>query len=98
MTDLKTTLGQLRRPRLLVRAARHGLGEYRRDRDLARILHGRRPASPRHALAALVDCEAEIEAARQAGAAGYSPARHVDMLIAMMGEAMLIADRHGPAG
>lgn len=97
MTDPKTTLAAMRRPRLLVRAARHGLGDYRRERDLARVLHGRRPASPRQALAVLVDCEAEIEAARQAGAAGYSPARHVEMLIAMMGEALLIPDQAGPA-
>lgn len=98
MFDPKTSLSDLRRPRLLVRAARHGLGDYRRERDLARLLDGQRPASPHRALAALVDCEAEIEAARQAGAAGYSPARHVEMLIAMMGEALLIPDRAGPAG
>ena len=29
-----------RRPRLLMAAARHGLMEYRRDRDLPRLLRG----------------------------------------------------------
>jgi hypothetical protein len=33
MTDFSTILKDLRRPRLLIRAARHGLSDYRRDRE-----------------------------------------------------------------
>ena len=38
MTDFRIILANLRRPRLLMRAARIGLQDYRRDRDLRRIL------------------------------------------------------------
>ncbi len=38
MTDFHTVLANLRRPRLLIRAARFGLQDYRRDRDLRRLL------------------------------------------------------------
>ena len=34
MTDIRALLSDLRRPRLLIRAARFGLGDYRRDRLL----------------------------------------------------------------
>ena len=34
MTDFAAILANLRRPRLLIRAARFGLQDYRRDRDL----------------------------------------------------------------
>ena len=37
MTDFRIILANLRRPRLLIRAARFGLEDYRRDRDLSRL-------------------------------------------------------------
>jgi hypothetical protein len=37
MADIMGILSNLRRPRLLVRAARHGLQDYDRKRDLRRI-------------------------------------------------------------
>ena len=41
MTDLATILAALRRPKILIRAARAGVVDYRRERDLKRLL--RRP-------------------------------------------------------
>ena len=38
MTDFRKVLADLRRPRLLIRAARFGLTDYRRERDLRRIV------------------------------------------------------------
>ena len=46
MTDLRSLLASLQRPRLLIRAARHGLVDYRRDRDLRRLIGSCGAASP----------------------------------------------------
>ncbi len=37
MTDFRLLLAELRRPRLLIRAARYGMQDYRRERDLKRL-------------------------------------------------------------
>jgi hypothetical protein len=92
MTDCRTLLDSLRRPRLLMRAARFGLGEYRRERDLRRYVAG--PASPEDTVASLITVEARLEATRIAGDAGYSVARHIDVLIALLAEAQLLRRGH----
>ena len=81
MTDFRDLLKNLRRPRLLVQAARLGMADYRRERDLRRIAGT--PAAPDHAQAAL-------EQTRRAGDAGYDIARHVEVLIALMAEVRLL--------
>jgi hypothetical protein len=90
MSDLSTILANLRRPRLLVRAARHGMGDYRRDRDLRRLINAATPPSPESALKRLFDAEEQTEETRRNGDAGYSIARHIELLIAMMSEARLL--------
>jgi len=82
--DPQGALAGLSRPRLLVRAARFGLAEYRRERDLPRLLGEVRPAA---VLDELFTREAQAEADRAAGVAVYSPARHVELLIALIAEA-----------
>ena len=56
MTDLTAMLNALRRPKILIRAARAGVADYRRDRDLKRLVKAPRnlprsrrsaPCSPR---------------------------------------------------
>ena len=93
MHDFRTFLSQLRRPRLLVRAARHGLQDYRRDRDLARLIRTTANTRPEAALEALFETEEMLEATRRAGDANYSIARHIEVLIAMMAEARLLPHR-----
>ena len=93
MTDFKAVLATLRRPRLLIRAARHGLQDYRRDRDLSRLIGGVGPAHGAFALPRLIEAEAETEQDRTSGSATYSIVRHVELLIALMAEARL----SGPA-
>lgn len=80
-------LARLTRPRLLVRAARFGLAEYRRERDLRRLLGPDAPCGAPAAATALFEREAAAEAARSAGAVTYSPARHVELLVALIAEA-----------
>lgn len=77
----------LRRPKLLVSAARHGLCDYNRSRDLPRILL--LPRIPLGALDHLRDCETEMEERRQSGDPAYSCLRHVELLIALMAELRL---------
>jgi hypothetical protein len=96
MTDPFTRLAALRRPRLLLQAARHGLREYRRERRLRRLLPGTimpGTALPDEgaAVAPLLEVEAQLEEARRARDAGYSPARHVEVLIALVAEARALA-------
>jgi Family of unknown function (DUF6477) len=88
MTDIRTMLDSLRRPRLLMRAARFGLGEYRRDRDLRRFVAG--CASPEDNVSSLMSVEAGLEATRVSGDATYSVGRHIEVLIALLAEAQLL--------
>lgn len=97
MTDITTLLSALRRPRLLIRAARFGLNDYNRDRDLKRLMKVSRAPSPARALDGLIETEARMEATRKAGDASYSVARHVEILIALMSEARLLPRKNQSA-
>jgi hypothetical protein len=88
MSEIRTMLANLRRPRLLMHAARFGLGDYRRERDLRRLVNA--SASPEVTVPQLLCVERDLEARRLAGNAGYSPARHIDVLIALLAEAQLL--------
>jgi hypothetical protein len=93
MIDLMTLLRGLRRPALLIRAARIGQGDYVRRRDLARILRTSRLPASGAAVMALMEREAELDERRRSGAAGYTVAAHVEVLAALMAEARGLADR-----
>ena len=90
MLDVISMLQSIRRPPLLMRAARLGADDYRRDIHLPRLLgYG---VLPRHvqALLKLIELEAGMNDQRLSGNAGYSLAKHVDVLIAMLGEARVL--------
>lgn len=80
---------KMRRPALLIRAARHGMQDYNRSRDLQRLLPGRGVPAPEKAVEYLVDEERELEATRILGDASYSVLKHVRVMIALFGEAQL---------
>ncbi|MEO8243140.1 MAG: DUF6477 family protein, partial [bacterium] len=84
MSDFRTLLANLRRPQLLIRAARCGLTDYRRERDLRRLLHAQ--PTPDRAIRQLLSEEERMEAIRQSGEASYSVTRHIELLIALMAE------------
>ena len=88
MSDVRMMLANLRRPRLLMRAARFGLGDYRRERDLRRLVNT--SASPDLTVPQLLSVEQDLESCRLAGTASYSAARHIDVLIALLAEAQLL--------
>ncbi|MEL6449716.1 MAG: DUF6477 family protein [Pseudomonadota bacterium] len=90
MQDILSMLNTLRRPRLLMRAARIGAEDYRRDAHLPRLLgYGH---LPRHgaALMRLVEIEGELNAQRVGDDSSYSLLRHIDILIAIVGEARIL--------
>lgn len=95
---LADRLAALRRPRLLIRAARFGQAEYSRTRDLRRVLQIPAAPSPEAALHALIRTEQELETARRQGTAAYSLLRHIDVLIALMAEARLLPARGTATG
>ena len=88
LSDIRTSIENLSRPRLLIRAARFGLTEYRRDRDLRRLIETQ--VSPEAALTRLISVEDRMEATRRSGDASYSIARHIEVLIALMAEARVV--------
>jgi hypothetical protein len=89
MTDFRALLLNLRRPRLLIRAAHCGMADYRRDRDLRRLVGysgGTERCVPR-----LLAEEEKLEAYRVNGDAGYSISRHIEVLIALISEVRLLS-------
>ena len=90
MLDIHTRLAALKRPKLLARAARFGVDDYRRSLHLAKILQSDDLPRYAQAIMQLFDIENEMNTARQEGSGNYSYARHVDVLIAIAGEAKLM--------
>lgn len=93
MTDLLSLVSDLRRPKLLIRAARAGLCDYNRNRDLKRLMRLASPPSPDRAVKALLAEEERLEDTRREGNASYNLSRHIEILIAMMAEARLLPRR-----
>ncbi|CUH62530.1 hypothetical protein TG4357_00161 [Thalassovita gelatinovora] len=90
MTDQLDLLSHLRRPALLIRAARHGVTQYNRNLHLRRLLLTASLPTNGPALTLLMDIEDDLDHQRKEDRASYSCARHIEVLIAMMGEARLL--------
>lgn len=91
MTHPTIALARLRRPSLLIRAARHGVTDYDRDCVLPRVFDHNVPREANSVLPALIEAEAAIDRDRKDGLATYSIPRHIELLIALMGEARHLA-------
>lgn len=94
MQHFRNPLESLRRPRLLISAARFGLAEYDRTPVLRRLLGDSAPATGIWYLAELMRLEAVQNELRLARDAHYSIARHVELLVAVIAEHL--AMREGP--
>ena len=90
MSDLLQVFKALRRPKILVRAARIGVDLYRRDRDLKRVLKRSHLPKPGKGMAPLIALEQEMESTRKEGNTTYSIPRHVEVLVALMAEASFL--------
>lgn len=82
-------LQNLNRPQLLVDAARVWLPDFNRDSSMKRIFPGIVPPAPGRGFDALVEQETAIDQIRREGAASYSAARHIELLVALIVEARL---------
>lgn len=98
MLDLSGLIATLNRPRLLVSAARFGVDDYHREAHLPRLLGRPAPARNGEAVMHLLGVEAELDERRRLGTADYSPARHVGVLTALLGEARLLRAARRPEG
>lgn len=88
MLDVTTYLKTVRRPKLLMQAARINLARYQRERHLVHVL-GTRAAlrmGPRESLMYLIDEERDQNHQRHEKMAGYEISRHILVLTAMLGE------------
>lgn len=97
-TALRAHLAAIRRPGLLLRAACHGLTSYPRERMLRRLIGASEPMAPGAPCARLIAAEDAQEAARRANTPDYCPKTHVELLIALIAEARLLATTGAPAG
>ena len=89
MTTPQSLLQSLNRPKLLVRAAQVWLPEFNRTRSMRRIFPGVVPPPPGRGFEALWEQEKAIDQLRCEGAACYSAARHIEILVALIVEARL---------
>ena len=96
MQDIVSLVAKLRRPRLLTRAARHGLPHYRRGTHLSRLLQSPGPWRSGRAIMRLLELEAELDERRRLKDANYTPTRHVEVLIALLGEVELLKNAQRP--
>ncbi|MEM6408062.1 MAG: DUF6477 family protein [Pseudomonadota bacterium] len=90
MSQLDGFLATLRRPRLLVRAARHGISDYNRKRDLTRLTGQNPSKSTRAIVEGLIAQEEQLEETRRSGDAAYRPSKHIELLVALIAECRLL--------
>ena len=90
MQDILSMLSAIHRPRLLMRAARFGAEDYRREVHLPRLLgYGKLPRYGA-ALMQLMEMESALNAQRQGHDATYCLTRHIEVLIAIVAEARVM--------
>lgn len=90
MQDVLTTLRQLHRPNLLMRAARIGANDYRRAAQLPRLLGYGQTSGPAAAILKLLEIEDDLNTQRKTGESAYSVTRHIEVMIAIVGEARIL--------
>ena len=89
MLNTHQILSALRRPKILIRAARLGLSEYNRDADLRYIARTTKTPRVGEAIETLISQEKELETSRRDGDARYSVHQHIRVLTALLAEARL---------
>lgn len=91
MTNLIMRLENLRRPSLMIRAARAGAILFDRHRDLMRLGLSTCLSDPSECIGVLLRKEAELETARKLRSPSYELTRHIQVLIALIAEARLLS-------
>ena len=91
--DLITQLETAKRPRLLMRAARHGRHLYDCHRDLARIIPHHTSTAQSEIVKSLIMIEDTHEQKRRQNDAAYFVTDHVECLSALLAESFLLLQR-----
>lgn len=86
MEDIVTRAERLKRPSILVKAARIGLKDYNRIVHLRRLLKTDKMPGPVQATTRLLDLEAHTNELRRSGHAEYSVAGHIEIIVAILAE------------
>lgn len=97
MTDFTDDLATLFRPKILIRAARAGVLDYRRDRDLKRLLRQSPAQAPATTIRTLLSEERRLEDTRLAAEGSYNTQRHVAVLTALIAEVRLASEGLAPS-
>ena len=98
MINTKSILANLKRPKILVNAARLGMANYDRDADLRFIVKTTKTPNHEVAIEALLTREGELEDNRKNAQASYSVHEHIRVLTALLSEVRLpIFSRSGLA-
>ena len=85
------------RPRLLVQTAKIGARLYKRERDLPGAVPGLLAQPEHRIMPRLIEAELKCEQDRRLRAAQYRPARHLQILSALLAEALVQAKASGSA-
>ena len=86
MRHIEHRLNTLKRPKLMLEAARNGTARYDPNRHLPALLGGSYHKSKTGQLDCLLDTEEIYNRLRKEKRAEYSPARHICYLIAILAE------------
>ena len=86
MRNIEQRLNTLKRPKLMLEAARNGTARYDPKRHLPVLLGGSYHKSKTGQLDCLLDTEEIYNRLRKEKRAEYSPARHICYLIAILAE------------
>lgn len=87
MQDILSQLAQVRRPSLLMRAARIGAQDFQREVHLPRVLGAATPTRHGPALMQLMEIETVINEQRLNEGSSYNLLQHVEVMIALVAEA-----------
>ena len=96
MLDIHSLMKNLKRPKILVQAARFGLDDFKRHAELQRLLKRDQVPTPSRAIIELIDLENEINARRVSHDATYQLAEHINVLTAIMSEQRLLTENVVP--
>lgn len=88
--DILQEVAALKRPSMLVRAAKEGALGYRREAHLRRYFGEQQRQCGADLLSKIMRLETEQNVQRKTERAEYSITQHVDILIALIGEAQIL--------
>ncbi|MBL4751561.1 MAG: hypothetical protein JKX71_13435 [Amylibacter sp.] len=87
--QLEDDVAVIKRPKILLLAAKIGLRTYSRNKELKRLFKMRTAPQPPHALGMLRTREIDLEKARKKGKAAYDMKLHIQVMTALLQELYL---------